>query len=269
MDVEQAIAELYGLPSDEFVGRRDELAKQLREEDDRDAAAVVGKLRKPTVAAWAVNQLSRRQPEDLDALLELADKVEKAQRRAVSGRRAPLRETVRELRSAISSLTGAASSYLQDVGSQPATHRDAIAATIQAATVDEEVRDALREGRLERTAEAPGFGTLAGLSVTPDAAEAPAEDEAPPEDPHAEKRAELESQANSLRSRVRDLERAAEKSAKRAEQAEERADRLRRQADEAQGAATEARRNTGELGGERDAARAELNDVEEELSRLG
>lgn len=269
MDVEQAIAELYGLPPGEFIGRRDELARQLRDEGDREAAGNVGKLRKPTVAAWAVNQLARREPDDLAAVLELADEVEKAQRRAVSGRKAPLRETVRELRSAITGLTGVASAYLKDVGGQPSTHRDAIAATLQAATVDDEVREAVREGRLERPAEAPGFGTLAGLGVTPDPAEAPAEDEQPGGDPHAEKRAELEARANAVRNRVRDLERTAEKATNRAERAEERADRLQRQADEAQGAAKEARRNADEASSERDAARSELSNVEQELEQLG
>lgn len=266
----KAIQELYGVAPDEFVKRRDELARTLREEGDAESAAVVAKLRKPTVAAWAVNQLARRRPDDLAALFEIADRVEKAQRRAVSGRKAPLRETVRELRSAVNDLAASAASYLEDVGSQPATHRDGIAATIQAATVDEEVREAVRDGRLERTAEAPGFGTLAGLGVPAEAAnEGEPQDEGPEEDPHAEERARLEEQANKLRGRIRDLERAAEKSERRASQAEERADRLRRRADEAQGAATEARRNADELSGELDAARSELGNVEDDLGQLG
>ena len=47
------IDELYGLPLEDFVAQRDALAKRLRADGDRDAAAAVKKLPKPTRAAWA------------------------------------------------------------------------------------------------------------------------------------------------------------------------------------------------------------------------
>ena len=63
-----AADDLYGLPLDAFVPERDALAKRLRAEGRRDEAAEVKALRKPSVAAWAVNQAVRSQPRAARAL---------------------------------------------------------------------------------------------------------------------------------------------------------------------------------------------------------
>jgi hypothetical protein len=52
--------DLYALPPGEFTRARDERAKGLRKEGRRDEADEVKALRKPTVAAWALNQLARQ-----------------------------------------------------------------------------------------------------------------------------------------------------------------------------------------------------------------
>ena len=57
MDVD----ELYGLPLDEFVPARNALARELKGAGEPAEAAEVAALRKPSVAAWAVNQLVRTQ----------------------------------------------------------------------------------------------------------------------------------------------------------------------------------------------------------------
>ena len=54
--------ELFDLPPTEFIAARDALAKQLKADGDAGAAAEVKALRRPSVAAWAVNQVARRQP---------------------------------------------------------------------------------------------------------------------------------------------------------------------------------------------------------------
>ena len=53
---------LYGLPLDAFVAERDALAKRLRTDGRGGDADEVKALRKPSVAAWAVNQVVRSQP---------------------------------------------------------------------------------------------------------------------------------------------------------------------------------------------------------------
>ena len=60
MELEEEIDSLYAGPLDEFVRERDELARRLNREGDREACARVKALRKPTVGAWALNQAVRR-----------------------------------------------------------------------------------------------------------------------------------------------------------------------------------------------------------------
>src|SRR4051812_3861891 len=78
--VEAAVEELYGLPPDDFVPVRDELVADAREAGDRDAARVIGKLRRPTQAAWLANLLARERAEQLDGLLSIAAGLSDAQR---------------------------------------------------------------------------------------------------------------------------------------------------------------------------------------------
>src|SRR5205823_1201867 len=59
------VEHLYSEPLDRFIDARTELVKRLREQGSGDAAAEAGRLRKPTVPAWAVDQLARLAPEDL------------------------------------------------------------------------------------------------------------------------------------------------------------------------------------------------------------
>ena len=57
--VEQAADLLYGLPLDEFTPARNAAAKELRDQGLKAEADAVKALAKPSVAAWAVNQLTR------------------------------------------------------------------------------------------------------------------------------------------------------------------------------------------------------------------
>ncbi len=62
------IDELYGVPLEDFVAARDELAKELIAAGDGDEAKRVKSLRKPTVTAWTLNRLARERPELMAAL---------------------------------------------------------------------------------------------------------------------------------------------------------------------------------------------------------
>ena len=92
MDLDAAMDQLYGLPRERFVAERDKLAKSQPALADQ-----VRKLRKPTVAAWQANQLARKRPKDVAALVELGEKMRVAQEtlngpelRELSRRRAAL-----------------------------------------------------------------------------------------------------------------------------------------------------------------------------------
>ena len=51
---------LYGLPLEEFTKARDALARARAKEGDKEGAAPIKALRKPSVVAWGLNQLARR-----------------------------------------------------------------------------------------------------------------------------------------------------------------------------------------------------------------
>jgi hypothetical protein len=95
----QVIDRLYGLPLEEFTPQRDAAAKQLRGAGDRDAAAEVKRLRKPSRLAWALNQVRRHDPEQVDELLAAGERLQEAQRQLVeAGERGLLRDAAADER---------------------------------------------------------------------------------------------------------------------------------------------------------------------------
>jgi hypothetical protein len=151
--VEQAADELYALPPDEFTGARDQKAKELRAEGDREAANAVKALRKPTVAAAALNVLARSSAKEVERLLDAGEKLKAAQEELLSGgdREAFQRAAANE-RELVSELTSEA----------PAGLEEKVAATLHAAALDPELGEELRAGRLVREQEAiGGFGEAA------------------------------------------------------------------------------------------------------------
>lgn len=69
---------LYGLPLGEFTAARDDYVKAARAEGDRELSRTIGKLRRPTAAAWLVNQLAREQPAELATLADLGSRLRAA-----------------------------------------------------------------------------------------------------------------------------------------------------------------------------------------------
>lgn len=78
MELDAVAGALYALPREEFTTARDAKAREARAGGDRALATAIGRLRRPTVAAWLVNQLARRRPEELAALGELGARLRAA-----------------------------------------------------------------------------------------------------------------------------------------------------------------------------------------------
>lgn len=162
--LEEAAAELYALPPGEFTRARDERAKALRKAGERSAADAVKALRKPTVAAWALNGLSRRHGKDLDRLLAAGGKLRAAQEELLAGGdRSAFQQAASKERELVAELTGDALKLVADAGERPGAGLDEkLSATLHAAALDEETADELRSGRLTREREAiGGFAALA------------------------------------------------------------------------------------------------------------
>ncbi len=130
-DVPQAVlAELLAAGADEFVATRKTIAARIRDEGDRELATAVGKLRKPPVIVWRLNQAAAADGEAMDQLVAAAAAARKAQD---AGQGQDLREATAAMRVAVSALAAG------DVG---------VAQTLRSLAADEEALDALDEGRL-------------------------------------------------------------------------------------------------------------------------
>jgi hypothetical protein len=163
LEVEDAVAGLYRLPLAEFVAGRDRLARQLRAAGDREAARRVTALRRPSVSAWAANQLAQAAPHAMAELLEVGAALAQAQQDALAGRPGAarrLRSTSAQLRAAISRLSQRAETLLLRAGHATSDATlGRLAATLQAAaTGDQPTRTALAEGRLAGDLDPAGFG---------------------------------------------------------------------------------------------------------------
>ena len=164
MAVEDEVDALYAADPDEFVEARQALVKRLRSAGDRERAAEVAKLRRPTAAAWAVNQLARRHPDDLAGLVELGQELHRAHERLLAGGRDDATVTSgRRRREAIADLVERAAGILADSGRAGDAHRDAIAATLDAASLDPDRAEDVVAGRLSKELDPPsGFGVGGG-----------------------------------------------------------------------------------------------------------
>jgi hypothetical protein len=233
---EEEVDRLFALPLDEFTAARNTLARALKETDGA-AAEQVRTLAKPSVPAWAINQLARSEPGAVGALLDAGAAMRSAQERALGGSGAPdeLRSAQAQERAAIDTLTQRAQALLAEAG-RPATQSmlDRIARTLHTAAVDDEGRRLLQAGRLTEELEPAGFEALAGLTVP---AAGPGRDDLAErrrrKEEEQRRKLELEHQARELDRQAREAEREADTARAAAVAAERRAERARSAADKA------------------------------------
>ncbi|HEX6653398.1 MAG TPA: hypothetical protein VF072_11690, partial [Thermoleophilaceae bacterium] len=137
--VERATEELYGLPPGEFTRARDARAKELRRDGDRDAANAVKALRRPTVAAWAINQLTRRRRKDLDALLSAGADLRAAQEELLAGGdRSGFQNAAAHERALVARLAADATTMATEAGERSGGLLEKVAETLHAAALDED-----------------------------------------------------------------------------------------------------------------------------------
>jgi hypothetical protein len=162
--VEQAARKLYGLPPGEFTGARDARVKELRKEGDREAADGVKALRKPTVAAWALNQLARTRAKEVERLIAAGEQLRSAQEELLGGGdRSAFQEAAAAERELVAELSADATTLASEAGERGGGLREKVAETLHAAALDGDTAEELRAGRLTREREAiGGFGAPGG-----------------------------------------------------------------------------------------------------------
>jgi hypothetical protein len=251
---------LYGLPLEEFTPARNALAAELKAEDDREGAAAVRALRKPSRAAWAVNRLVRSEPELVEALLGAGGELRQAHRQAASGQGAEqLRAAADAERAAVERLIARAPEVL---GAAPAPAlADAMRNTLHAASSDDEARELVRQGRVVEAMRPIGLGP-APAAPRAGRATAPARDA---------DRAQAEAERQAREERARQLKGArAEEAAHRrevdaAQRSLERAEEALTRARDAMDAATERAKDARRRAR---TARTALTDAERRLARI-
>jgi hypothetical protein len=235
--VENELDRLYAAPLDEFVAERDELAKRLRSDGDREAADRVKALRKPSAAVWAVNQLARRQQKDYRALLKSGDKLRATQEKVLGGESPEkLQEAAAAERELVDRLTEKGRAVLEVAGHSPTEAMiRRVSGTLHAAATRPDLREAAENGRLEHEEETSGFGfdLLSGVPAAPkpkrsedkrtrERKDAAREQVKEAEDALAEARQEAKDAAAEVKRLTRELDRATADEARRGKEVERR-----------------------------------------------
>jgi hypothetical protein len=243
--VDEAAGRLYGLPLEEFIAERDARAKALRKDGDKEAAAEVGKLPKPSQVAWVANQLARAGAGDL---LKAGEALREAQ--LGGGGREALRDATAAERAAVDALLHDA----KDLRKLSRDATDRLRALLHAVAGDEELRELFESGRLVTEPE-PGGAWPEGAFVAAPRSSKPA----------SKKAAKAKPRESAADRRKRDAaeRKAAERAKKEAQRAREEAERrkLERRLKAAREAAEEAKRRL-------DAAKEAYEDATHEVARI-
>jgi hypothetical protein len=235
VDLEPELDRLYQLPLGEFTAARDELAKRLRDEGERDQSAEVKSLRKPPVAVWLVNRLARERELDVQRLVKAGQALTKSG--GGSGAFAAARDDEQQ---ALERLSQAAHEIAEREGIG-AGAVDRATQTLRAASLTDEGRRLLKQGRLTEELQPPGFEALTG--VTLETPKPPTKQTKDKTDQKTERRRalmEARETVRRLKAEERELASAARAAARDADRAEAEAAKLRQEADKAQAEAKDA-----------------------------
>lgn len=146
--VDDALDALYASPFDEFVAMRTARAREVRSGGDPAGARAVAGAAKPTRTAWALNQVARRSPAVMNAIVDAWKVASNAPLRREG---VDLVDAARRYREAVAGVVREARAVLEadGVALSPAQARR-MSETLQALVSDEAARAELLRGRLTR-----------------------------------------------------------------------------------------------------------------------
>jgi hypothetical protein len=240
--------ELYGMAPGDFTPARDARAKELK---GSDLSTQVKTLKKPSVAAWVVNQLVRHETEQVEQVLAMGEALRAAQA-GLQGEE--LRALTRQRRQLTAAVTTQARSVASGLGVKVTQAvADQVEATLTAGMVDEQCARAVRSGLLVTALASTGVGEVdvAGAVATPEAlgfTPSPHVDEpeSPPDlhvvpDPDADRKArkEAEKELEAAERRLAEASAALTEAGKEVADLEARSMQLQAQLDELRGKVAE------------------------------
>ena len=156
--VARAMESLYAVEPDGFMAARSSLVAEAKAAGDTAAAKEIGALRKPSLAAWAVNVAAREAGGAVADLLGLGERMRAAQSRLDASALTAMRPE-RDL--AVEAFVTAAEAAVERAGRRlsPAVQQD-VRATAVAALADEGASAAVGSGQLTRALSYSGFGEV-------------------------------------------------------------------------------------------------------------
>jgi hypothetical protein len=157
MNLQDAKDRLYSGAPEDFVAARAQLAAGSRAAGDRDTAAGIAALRRPTAAAGLLNLLAREYPDAVSALRSIGDELRAAQRAGDGDAIRALGATRRQL---IATTMNTVAALAHDRGRAPgAAVRAEVESSLAAAVLDPASAEALASGALTGALDQVGFGT--------------------------------------------------------------------------------------------------------------
>jgi len=164
--LEDDVDALFQLPLAEFIGARKTLAARLKKDGHATDAERIKLLAKPSISAWAVNQLYWHHRDAFDRLVATGRRFHKAQE---SGKLPAMREALDDRRQTLSELTDLATTVLDDAGHNPSTDTvRRITSTLEAmsayASLAASEPDRLVPGRLTADVDPPGFESFGSFT---------------------------------------------------------------------------------------------------------
>ena len=165
MDIAAVADELYGLPPDQFTASRNQRAKASKADGDLELGAQVAALRRPSTAAWVVNQLARHRRDELGQLIELGTALREAHLDLKAER---LRALSDQRHRVIAALAAAGRTLAAERGHAVSEAvRQEVEQTLEAALADPVAGQAVSSGRLVSGLSYAGLGE-AGAAVAAD-----------------------------------------------------------------------------------------------------
>ncbi|MGO4602847.1 hypothetical protein [Terrabacter sp. 2YAF2] len=153
-----AVEQLYAVPPARFTPLRSELVAEAKSAGEKDLASSIGALRKPTVAAWAVNHFVRQHGDEVDELRSFAALLREAQRTLDADQLRLLgRERAKRVDALADRIAEVAAQEGQKLGAGVAQE---VRETLTALIADEEAEASVVTGSLVKSLSYSGFGSV-------------------------------------------------------------------------------------------------------------
>lgn len=157
MELPEGAGVLFETAPEEFTAERNRIAGQLRRQGDEAGAVAVKDLKRPSLPAYGLNLVARRDPELIGELLDAGERVRTAASRPEMDRAKADRQR------AIAGICSAAVSLLTGEGrTVTSPMRERMTESLLAVATDDETRERLRTGTLLKEAVPGGLGGPVG-----------------------------------------------------------------------------------------------------------